>query len=62
MSVRFGRYQRRAAVSIKIAKDDIVEETESFQLRLTLPNSGIRRNLLKYGNHQYAMVYIKDSE
>ena len=60
--IRFAKYQRSASASIRIAKDDIVEKTESLQLRLTLPSSDIKRNLLKYGSHRYATVYIKDSE
>ena len=60
--IKFAKYQRSATASIRIAKDDIVEKTESFQLRLTLPDSGIQQNLLKYGVRRYATVYIKDSE
>ena len=62
VSIRFSKYQQRATASIRIAKDDVVEKTESFQLRLFLPSSGVRRNLLKYGNYRYTTVYIKDSE
>ena len=60
--LRFKKYQRRATATIRITRDDIVEKTESFHLRLTLPSSGIRRNLLKYGNYRHSTVYIKDSE
>lgn len=60
--VRFSRYQQRATATIRIAKDDIVEKTESFHLRLFLPSSRVHRNMLKYGNYQYTTVYIKDSE
>ena len=60
--IKFAKYQRSATASIRIAKDDIVEKTELLQLRLTLPSSGIQRNLLKYGSCRYATVYIKDGE
>ena len=60
--INFAKYQRSATASIRIANDDIVEKTESFQLRLTLPDSGIQQNLLKYGVRRYTTVYIKDSE
>ena len=60
--IKFAKYQRSATASIRIANDDIVEKTESFQLRLTLPDSGIQQNLLKYGVRRYTTVYIKDSE
>ena len=60
--LRFNKYQRRATASIRIVSDDVVEETESFLLRLTVPSSGIRRNLLKYGSYRYTTVYINDSE
>ena len=62
VSVRFNKYQRLATASIRIASDDIVEKTESFQLKVTLPSREVRRSLLKYGNHRYTTVYIKDSE
>ena len=62
MSVKFKKRQRSATVSIKIADDDVVENVESFVVRLTLPSKEVRDRKLKYGDHQYAVVYIKDSE
>ena len=62
VSVRFRRRQQSATASIKIASDDIVEQTESFKVKLTLPKKEIRKKKLKYGSHQQATVYIQDSE
>ena len=62
MSVKFNKHQRRATASIRIVSDDIVEETESFHLKMVLPSKEVRKKLLKYGNHRRATVYIKDSE
>lgn len=60
--VKFEKYQQSATASIKIVNDDIVEEMETFIVKLTLPAEEVYRNRLKYGYHQYARVYIKDSE
>ena len=62
MSVKFDKRQQSATASIRIVSDDIVEETESFQLKMVLPNKQIRKKLLEYGSHRRATVYIKDSE
>ena len=60
--VKFKKRQRSATVSIKIADDDLIENIESFVVRMTLPNKEVRDKKLKYGDYQYAVVYIKDSE
>ena len=62
MLVKFKRKQRRATASIKIIDDDAVENIESFVVRLALPYREVLEKRLKYGNYQYAVVYIKDSE
>ena len=60
--VKFKKRQRSATVSIKIVDDDLIENIESFVVRMTLPNKEVRDKKLKYGDYQYAVVYIKDSE
>ena len=60
--VEFGEHQRSATVSIRIANDDVVENIESFAVRLILPSREVCDKKLKYGYYQYAIVYIKDSE
>ena len=62
MSVNFKRKQQHATTSIKIIDDDVVENIESFVVRLALPYREVRERKLKYGDYQYAVVYIKDSE
>ena len=62
VSVKFNKRQQRATASVRIVSDDIVEETESFHLKMVLPSKEVRKKLLKYGNHRRATVYIKDSE
>ena len=60
--VKFKKRQRSATVSIKITDDDLIENIESFVVRMTLPSKEVRDKKLKYGGYQYAVVYIKDSE
>ena len=60
--VKFKKRQRSATVSIKIVDDDLIENIESFVVRMTLPNKEVRDKKLKYGDYQYTVVYIKDSE
>lgn len=60
--VKFKKRQRSATVSIKITDDDLIENIESFVVRMTLPNKEVRDKKLKYGDYQYAVIYIKDSE
>ena len=60
--VEFGENQQSATASIKIVDDDVVENIESFVVRLTLPSREVRENKLKYGDYQYAVVYIRDSK
>ena len=62
ISVKFKKNQRSATVSIRIANDDLVENIESFVVRLTLPGREVRDKKLQYGYYQYAVVYIKDGE
>ena len=62
MLVKFNENQRRATASIKIIDDDVVENIESFVVRLTLPSKEVHENKLKHGNYRHAVVYIRDSE
>ena len=61
VSVRFHKHQQHATARIKIIQDDIIEKTESFQLKMTLPKKEIRKKLLKYGDHRQVTVFIQDS-
>ena len=60
--MEFSENQQNATASIKIADDDVIENVESFVVRLALPSRQVREKRLKYGDHQYAVIYIRDSE
>lgn len=60
--VKFKKRQQSATVRIKITDDDLIENIESFVVRMSLPSKEVRDKKLKYGDYQYAVVYIKDSE
>ena len=60
--LKFSKCQESATATVRIASDDIVEQTESFLLKMNLPNKQVRKKLLKYGSYQRATVYIEDSE
>ena len=62
VSVRFHKHQQRATTSIKIIQDAVIEKTESFQLKMTLPKKEMRKKLLKYGEYQQVTVFIQDSK
>ena len=58
--VKFNKFQQKAVGTIKIFSDDIVEGTEYFAVKMTLPLLGLYKRLLKYGYYRYTLVYIKD--
>ena len=60
--MKFDENQRSATASIKIVDDDVVENIESFLVRLILPSKEVREKRLKHGDYRYAVVYIRDSE
>ena len=60
--MKFDENQRSATASIKIVEDDVVENIESFLVRLILPSKEVREKRLKLGDYRYAVVYIRDSE
>ena len=60
--MEFDENQQSATASIKIVDDDVIENIESFLVRLTLPSEEVREKRLKHGDYQYAVVYIRDSE
>ena len=62
VSVKFRKRQQSATASIKIASDDLVEQTESFKVKLTLPKKEVKKKKLKYGSHRQATVFIQDSK
>ena len=62
ISVTFKKHQQSATACIRITDDNVVENIESFMVRLILPSEEVHKKKLKYGYYQYAMVYIKDSK
>jgi len=58
--VKFNKFQQKAAGTIKIFRDDIVEGTEYFAVKMTLPLLWLYKRLLKYGYYRHTLVYIKD--
>ena len=60
--LKFSKHQESATATIKVSSDDIVEQTESFQLKMNLPSKQVDKKLLKYGTYRHATVYIEDSK
>ena len=60
--MKFDENQQSATASIKIVNDDVVENIESFLVRLILSSKEVREKRLKHGDYRYAVVYIRDSE
>ena len=62
VTIKFRRSKQKAAGTIKIFSDDVVEGVELFAVKMILPSHEIRKGWLKYGRPRHILVYIRDSK
>ncbi|XP_065902914.1 FRAS1-related extracellular matrix protein 2-like [Dysidea avara] len=61
VTIKFRRSKQKAAGTIKIFSDDVVEGVELFAVKMILPSHEIRKGWLKYGRPRHILVYIRDT-